>query len=167
MAYLVLRSEHERPTVTELRALLLRWVPEYAVPQFYVWQRSLPRTSGGKIARLALPVPDWTSFAYDGAFAEPRTPTAQALAEIVAALLTPLIPSPESMNALSTFAQFGLDSLSVTDLLLRAQAAFGLDVDVDDGRLLHLTIEAFARLIDEWRTAAQVAPASAGQDGGE
>ncbi len=167
VAYLVLRSEHNRPTVAELRALLLRWVPEYAVPQFYIWQRSLPRTSGGKIARTALPVPDWTSFAHDGAYAEPRTPTEQALAEIVAALLAPLIPSPESMNALSTFAQFGLDSLSVTDLLLRAQAAFGLDVDIDDGRLLHVTIEAFARLIDEWRTAAQVAPASAGQDGGE
>jgi amino acid adenylation domain-containing protein len=164
VAYLVLRSEHNRPSVAELRALLLRWVPEYAVPQFYLWQPSLPRTSNGKIARYALPVPDWTSFAHDGAFAEPRTPTEQALAEIVAVLLSPLIPSPERMNALSTFAQFGLDSLSVTDLILRAQAAFGLDVDVDDGRVLHVTIEGFARLIDEWRRAA---PAGAGQDGGE
>jgi hypothetical protein len=94
-------------------------------------------------------------------------PTERALAEIVAALLTPLIPSPESMNALSTFAQFGLDSLSVTDLLLRAQAAFGLDVDINDGQLLHVTIEAFAQLIDEWRKAGQAVPASADQDGGE
>jgi acyl carrier protein len=167
VAYLVLRSEHKRPTVAEVRALLLRWVPEYAVPQFYLWQGSLPRTSNGKIARYALPVPDWTSFAYDGAYAGPRTPTERKLAEIVAALLSPLIPSPESMNTLSTFAEFGLDSLLVTDLILRAQAAFGLDVDVDDGRLLHVTIEAFARLIDEWRTAVQVAEAPAGEDGGE
>jgi len=167
VAYLVLRSERSRPTVVELRAHLLRWVPAYVVPQFYLWQQSLPLTSSGKIARQALPVPDWTSFAHDGAFAEPRTPTEQALTEIVAALLTPLFPTPERMNVLSTFAQCGLDSLSVTDLLLRAQATFGLEAQVDEGQLLQVTIEAFARLIDERRTVNQSAPGPAGQSGGE
>jgi hypothetical protein len=127
----------------------------------------LPLTSSGKIARQALPVPEWNSFASDGACAESHTPTEQALTEIVAALLTPLIPTPERMNVLSTFAQCGLDSLSVTDLLLRAQATFGRDVQVDEGQLLQVTIEACARLIDERRTVEPSAPPSAGQGDGE
>jgi acyl carrier protein len=166
VAYLVPRSTYHRPTVEELRALLLRWVPAYAVPQFYLWQRSLPRTSGGKIARQSLPEPDWTAFAHDGACAEPRTPTEQALAQIVATVLTPLAPAPERMNALATFAQFGLDSLSVLDLLFRAQDTFGADAEVDEGQLVQLTIEAYARLIDERRTGEQAAPAPDGQQEG-
>ena len=168
VAYLVPRSAYSRPTVEGLRALLLRWVPAYAVPQFYLWQQSLPRTSGGKIARQALPEPDWTAFAHDGACAEARTPTEQALAEIVATLLTPLAPAPERMNVLVTFAQFGLDSLSVLDLLFRAQERFGLDAEIDEGQLLRVTIEAYARLIDERRTGEQATPApDSQQDGGE
>jgi amino acid adenylation domain-containing protein len=167
VAYLVLRSQHNRPTVAELRALLSRWVPAYAIPQFYMWQRSLPRTSSGKIARQALSEPDWTAFAHDGAYAEPRTTTEQALAEIVATLLTPLIPTPERLNVLSTFAQFGLDSLSVTDLLLHAQTACGANLEVDEGQLLHMPLEAFARLIDErQQPGGQPATGSANQSGG-
>jgi acyl carrier protein len=155
VAYLVPRSAYHRPTVAELRAQLLRWVPAYAVPQFYLWQQALPRTSGGKIARGALPEPEWTSFAHDGACAEPRTN-----------LLTPLAPTPERLNALATFAQLGLDSLSVLDLLLRAQDAFGADAERDEGQLLQVTIEAFARLIDERRTGQQATPAAASQQEG-
>jgi amino acid adenylation domain-containing protein len=164
VAYLVHRSTQPHPTVAELRTLLLRWVPAYAVPQLYLWQPSLPMTSGGKIAKGALPEPEWSAFAHDGAYAQPRTPTEQALAQILVEVLAPRAPAPERMNTLATFAQVGLDSLSVLDLLFRAQDRFGAHAGIDEGQLLQLTIETFAHLIDDRRTVAHTT--SARQNGG-
>jgi amino acid adenylation domain-containing protein len=165
VTYLVQRSTHPRPTVAELRAQLLRWVPAYAVPQFYLWQQTLPMTSGGKIDRGAFE-PEWSAFAYDGASAEPRTPTEQALAKVLTEVLAPHAPAPERMNALATFAEVGLDSLSVLDLLYRTQDRFGVDAEVEEGQLLQLSIETFAQLIDERRSKKQAHEAMAILDGG-
>jgi amino acid adenylation domain-containing protein len=162
VAYLVCRPEHDHPSVKDLRIFLQFWLPDYAIPQYYLWQPRLPRTSSGKIARQAFAEPDWDALAYDGAFAVPRTPTELALAHIVAALLAPLVPTPERINTLSTFSQLGLDSLSVTDLLLRAQTTFGSDVDEEEGYLLQISLEHFARLIDLRRTGEEQQAAAPG-----
>ena len=70
------------------------------------------------------------------------------------------------MNTLATFAQVGLDSLSVLDLLFRAQDHFGPDAEVEEGQLLQLTIETYAQLIDERASGTNAISASIGQDGG-
>ena len=173
VAYLVQRSTHPRPTVSELRAHLVRWVPEYAVPNFYLWQPSLPTTSGGKIDRSALPEAQWSAFAHDGASAEPRTPTEQVLAQLLLEVLTPAVPgvpgapAPERINTLATFAESGLDSLSVLDLLFRALDRFGHTAEVEEGELSQLTIEAYAQLIDERCGKQRGTSVSITQNGGE
>ena len=152
----------------------MRWVPDYAVPHFYLWQPSLPTTSGGKVDRSALPEPAWSAFAQDGVSAGPRTPTEQALAQLLVGVLTPAVPgapatgAPERINTLATFSESGLDSLSVLDLLFRALDRFGADAEVEEGELSRLTIQEYAQVIDERRRKAAYSRAlTVRREGGE
>ena len=56
VAYLV--SKEQVPAGSELRLYLGEKLPEYMVPALFVFLKSLPLTSNGKVDRSALPVPD-------------------------------------------------------------------------------------------------------------
>ena len=57
-AYLVAEDGAERPGLAELRAHVAAQLPNYMVPNAFVWLDALPLTPSGKIDRKALPAPD-------------------------------------------------------------------------------------------------------------
>ena len=61
VAYVV--SEAEELNIEQLRAPLLRELPEYMLPAAYVRLESLPLTINGKLNRRALPAPEGSAFA--------------------------------------------------------------------------------------------------------
>ena len=67
---------------SDLRQFLAETLPTYMLPSFFVPLSSFPMTANGKLDRKALPSPDITVEAVDGAPVEPRTPTEQAIAKV-------------------------------------------------------------------------------------
>ena len=67
---------------SDLRQFLAETLPAYMLPSFFVPLSAFPMTANGKLDRKALPSPDRTVEAVDGALVEPRTPTEQAIAKV-------------------------------------------------------------------------------------
>jgi amino acid adenylation domain-containing protein len=86
VAYVVPRQE-QLATVNDLQSHVMKHVPTYMVPSAFVLLEVLPLTPNGKVDRKALPAPNATNIARDGAVTMPDTPTEKRLVEIVAVLL--------------------------------------------------------------------------------
>lgn len=155
VAYLVARQNAPHPSRAEIQEYLKRWLPAYAVPNYYQWVSTLPMNSNGKIARGSLPTPDWRAFLREGEFVVPKTPTECLLAERVAQIVFPAEPARGEMNAAKTFSELGLDSLSATDFLLSVQPYFKRAGEIDEARLLRLTLIELARQCDEQQTLTE------------
>ena len=67
---------------SDLRQFLAETLPTYMLPSFFVPLSAFPMTANGKLDRKALPSPDRTVEAVDGAPVEPHTPTEQAIAKV-------------------------------------------------------------------------------------
>ena len=70
LAYLT-GSGAPRPDAASLRARLAQVLPDYMLPQWYLWLDRLPLTASGKVDRRALPAPDTGSEAVAAANAPP------------------------------------------------------------------------------------------------
>jgi amino acid adenylation domain-containing protein/non-ribosomal peptide synthase protein (TIGR01720 family) len=79
IAYIV---TDERLTVSELRDYLLKSLPDYMVPTYFVTLKNLPLTHTGKINRKALPAPNGIGMESDIEYAAPRSPVERKLVEI-------------------------------------------------------------------------------------
>jgi amino acid adenylation domain-containing protein len=135
-AYLV-PSGVTAPTAAELRAWLLRVLPDYMVPTAYVVLDSLPRTPAGKVDRNALPVPPDTP-PDTPEHTTPRTATERTVAAVWHEVLgRPVIGVHEN------FFELGGHSLMATRVAVRLRAALGVDVPVralfDHGTVAALT----------------------------
>ncbi|QBR70716.1 non-ribosomal peptide synthetase [Beijerinckiaceae bacterium] len=73
--------------LTDLRAKLLKELPDYMVPARILRLDALPRTQNGKINRKALPRPDAAQAAPERVITPPRNPTETQLAEIWSSVL--------------------------------------------------------------------------------
>ncbi|MEV6868890.1 amino acid adenylation domain-containing protein, partial [Streptosporangium subroseum] len=88
VAYLVPADlESGMPSTSELRAFLLRSLPEYLVPAVFVELAAVPLTSNGKLDRAALPAPESVRPELGVEFAAPRTPAEEILAGVWAEVL--------------------------------------------------------------------------------
>lgn len=157
LVYLMGHADVPRPDDRELQAYLSSWLPEYAVPQYFQWLVRLPLNSNGKVIRALLPTPDWQALLSQGV--EPGTQTELKLAETLSKMV--LFPLAETfgggkysleqpstkIDTSKTFAQLGLDSLSAIDFLLH----LGIN-SIDEGRLLRLTLQQLAQMIDQEET---------------
>jgi len=85
VAYVVV--EGEESILTELPGFLRTKLPAYMVPTVFVPMKSLPVTPNGKIDRRALPAPAPTRPELAAAFAPPRNPLEQLLAQTYATVL--------------------------------------------------------------------------------
>jgi amino acid adenylation domain-containing protein len=62
-------------------------LPVYMIPSVFVWMKEFPRTSSGKIDKLALPAPDQLHFANQSTYTAPQTDTEKQIVRIWEELL--------------------------------------------------------------------------------
>ncbi|WKB55582.1 amino acid adenylation domain-containing protein [Eleftheria terrae] len=124
VAYLVARSEAEKPQAQVLREALSKALPEYMVPAAYVVLEALPLTPNGKVDRRALPVPDGTAFA-QRAYEAPQGEVEVALAQIWSELL-----QVERVGRQDNFFELGGHSLLAVQMISRLRQRLGLEVAV-------------------------------------
>jgi amino acid adenylation domain-containing protein len=121
VAYVV-AAEPSSPAAGELRGHLQAKLPEYMVPAAFVWLDAIPLLPNGKTDRASLPAPPVSA---DGAFAAPRTPVEEVIANIWADVLR-----RDRVGVGDEFLALGGHSLHATQVMARVVAALGIDLPV-------------------------------------
>ena len=124
VAYLVPRKGETHLTATELRTNLVRILPEYMVPNYFVPIDTLPLSANGKLDRRALPEP----------LAQTDTLNYRPARNHAEALLCKLfgeITGAEQVGIEDGFFTLGGDSISAIRLVSRVKAA-GFVISVRD-----------------------------------
>ncbi|HEV2754809.1 MAG TPA: amino acid adenylation domain-containing protein, partial [Actinomycetota bacterium] len=109
-------------TATELRAHVSKTLPDYMVPAHFVVLDELPLTPAGKLDRAALPAPEGRP-ELEAAYAAPRTPAEEVLAEIWCEVLR-----LERVGIHDNFFELGGDSILSIQIVGRARDAFAVDL---------------------------------------
>ncbi|HEU0052101.1 MAG TPA: condensation domain-containing protein, partial [Longimicrobium sp.] len=120
VAYVV-AGDSATVTPAELRAHLKGRLPEYMVPSAVVRLESLPLTPSGKVARRALPAPEYA--AAEARHVAPRTPTEEVLAAVWAEVLR-----LERVGVEDSFFEVGGHSLLATRVVSGVRQAFGVEL---------------------------------------
>lgn len=101
------------PSVSELRAVLKKKLPDYMVPSAITVLAELPTTPNGKVDRKALPAPH--SLDYDQQISPPRTAVEHLLADIWAEVL-----HQDAVSIDANFFELGGDSILSMQVVSRA-----------------------------------------------
>ena len=126
----------------QMRAELLKRLPYYMIPSYYIKVDSVPLKANGKMDRMALPRPDVSLFRSD--YAAPRNETEQALCDAMQRVL-----GLDRIGIHDDFYEMGGDSLASIELISDCGLQ-GLNAGiVFRGR----TPEKIAQLYDEYRAA--------------
>jgi SAM-dependent methyltransferase/acyl carrier protein len=112
-----------RTLVPKLRAALGEKVPDYMVPQAFVFLDALPLTPNGKIDRKALPAPDSGQRDLTSAYVAPRTAVEAVVAGVWAEVL-----EVDRVGVLDDFFDLGGHSLLSTRIVARIRDAFQVDI---------------------------------------
>ncbi|MCP4657727.1 MAG: AMP-binding protein, partial [bacterium] len=113
----------EAPIAGELGAFLRRRLPDYMVPQAFVFLEALPLTPNGKVDRRALPAPSGERPELEEAFVGPRNPIEEQLAEIWCQVL-----GLERVGVHDNFFQVGGHSLLATQVASRVRQDLGVEL---------------------------------------
>jgi amino acid adenylation domain-containing protein/FkbM family methyltransferase len=105
----------------ELRAFLKAKLPDYMIPQDFIFLDALPRTLHGKVDRRALPAP--AEFIGGEGYVEPRDEIERTLAKIWSQVLR-----VERVGVEDNFFDLGGHSLLATQIISRVRDAFGLEL---------------------------------------
>jgi len=109
--------------VGELRAHLRRTLPDYMMPQAFVFLDALPLTSNGKLDRRSLPPPEGRPQGL--LYMAPRTPVEAALAQIWANVL-----GLEQVGVEDNFFELGGHSLLATRLIAQVRDVLGVEMPI-------------------------------------
>ena len=132
-------------TVAQLKEHILKELPEYMVPSYFIRLEKMPLTSNGKIDRKKLPEPD-TSFINTGAeFIPPRNEVEKSVAKIWCDVL-----GLNKVGIEDNFFNLGGDSIKAMDFVARAFEA-GINLSVSD-IFRHPTIK---EMMENWKEASQ------------
>jgi amino acid adenylation domain-containing protein len=134
------------PAVGELRAHLLKTLPDYMVPVAFVTLSALPLTPNGKIDRRALPAPAGERFTRPTE--APATVTEQKLAKLWSELL-----GVEKIGRQDNYFELGGHSLLAVRMIFRLRDEFGVELPVR-AVAEHPTIAALSLVVE---TAGQTA----------
>jgi len=126
VAYIV-TSATRQVTSQQLRDFLKEELPEYMIPNVFVFVDSLPLTPSGKIDRRALPAPDGRRPELAEAFAAPRTPVEELLAKIWMEVL-----KLERVGIHDNFFELGGHSLLATQAVSRLREALSINIPLRD-----------------------------------
>ncbi|MEP6500326.1 amino acid adenylation domain-containing protein [Microcoleus vaginatus] len=109
----------------ELRHFLQEKLPEYMIPNAFVFLEALPLTPSGKVNRRILPAPEGNREELQTAFIAPRTPVEEKLAEIWKKIL-----GIDRVGIYDRFFDLGGHSLKVTQLMFKVRDAFQVEVSL-------------------------------------
>ena len=79
-AYLIPAEKSDPPITADLRAHLLKTLPDYMVPSAFLFLDRFPLTTNGKLDQTALPTPDSTAIITPEDFTPPQTQTQRHIA---------------------------------------------------------------------------------------
>jgi len=122
VAYLVPRRR-PAPTVSALRRALAAALPDYMLPTAFVVLDALPKTSGGKVDRRALPAPSGARPDLDQPLVPPRSPVEATLCAIWAEVL-----GVDEVGIHDSFLDVGGHSLAASQVLARVSDTFHVDL---------------------------------------
>jgi non-ribosomal peptide synthetase component F len=121
VAYIVPHPQ-QTPSAKELCSFLKTKLPEYMIPNAFVFLEVLPLTPNGKVDRRALPTPDIQSELIDK-YVAPRTATEEILAQIWAQVL-----KVDLVGINDNFFILGGHSLLATQLVSRIRSSFKVEL---------------------------------------
>lgn len=113
-------------TVSELRAHLLKSLPEYMVPLYFISLDNMPLSSNGKADRKALPEPDGRINSGEE-YEAPRNEAQQKLAEIWKEIL-----ELDDVSINGRFFNLGGDSIKAIRLISKINKTFGSNLQIRD-----------------------------------
>jgi amino acid adenylation domain-containing protein len=119
VAYLV-AGPKENPAAGELRAFLKQRLPDYMIPQRFVFLERLPLLASGKVDRLSLPAPEASSAPEGRELVKPRDAREARLLKIWQGVL-----GTRSIGVGDNFFELGGHSLLAAKLLARIEQEFG------------------------------------------
>ncbi|MEU8652144.1 amino acid adenylation domain-containing protein, partial [Streptomyces sp. NPDC048737] len=135
-----------------LRRFLKQQLPEYMVPNAFVFLEQLPLSANGKIDRQALPEPSGLRAEFDEHYVAPRTDAEHALARIWAEVL-----GVDRVGVHDHFFDLGGHSLLAMRVVSRIARDLGSDVSVG-GLFSHPSVAALAGHLEAANDAAAVEP---------
>ncbi|MGB3464330.1 MAG: condensation domain-containing protein, partial [Cyclobacteriaceae bacterium] len=109
-----------------LRSYLLAYLPEYMVPQYYVWQESFRLTANGKIDRSALPLPELNT---EEIYQAPASETEEQMVVLWSEVLK--LPA-DQISVTQGFFALGGHSLRATILINRVNKELNVNADLQD-----------------------------------
>ncbi|KGK85078.1 thioester reductase [Desulfosporosinus sp. HMP52] len=98
--------------VSELRQHMLGYLPEYMIPNRFIWLPALPLTPNGKVDRKSLPNPNWSEDDKASEYVAPRDHIEQCMADIWSKTL-----NVTKIGIDDNFFELGGDSLAILEIL--------------------------------------------------
>jgi amino acid adenylation domain-containing protein len=117
----------EAPSVTDLQAHLAETLPQYMIPETFVFLPELPLTANGKIDRRALPEPEVANLTGGAAYTAPEGEVEPVLTEIWQDVL-----GVSGIGVRHDFFALGGHSLSAIQVLTRIRQRFEIDLPLPD-----------------------------------
>ncbi len=119
--YLIPAERSAPPTTADLRAHLLKALPDYMVPSAFLFIDRFPLTTNGKLDQTALPIPDSTAIAVQQDFTPPQTETERHIAGLWENIL-----GRNHVGIRSDFFASGGTSLNALRLMQRIRQDFSV-----------------------------------------
>jgi amino acid adenylation domain-containing protein len=122
VAYLI-ASPAQHPAPQQLRDFLKEKLPEYMIPNVFMFLKSLPRTPSGKVDRRALPVPEGGRPELARDYVAPRNETQKLLTTIWLEVL-----KLEKVGIYDNFFDLGGHSLLATRVVSKIREVFRIEL---------------------------------------
>ncbi|AFQ46210.1 non-ribosomal peptide synthetase [Desulfosporosinus meridiei] len=98
--------------VSELRQHMMGYLPEFMIPNRFIWLPALPLTPNGKVDRKSLPNPTWSEDVKANEYIAPRDGIEQRMADIWSKTLNVI-----KVGIDDDFFELGGDSLAILEIL--------------------------------------------------
>ncbi|MCP5051323.1 MAG: amino acid adenylation domain-containing protein, partial [bacterium] len=122
----VVSEDKMKLTPNVLREFLIKELPDYMTPSYFVMLEKMPLNPNGKIDRKALPEPGLAD-SLGGEYVPPANPTEEQMVELWSEVLD---IAPDRVSVSDNFFQLGGHSLKAAGLIARIHKTFSIDVPI-------------------------------------
>lgn len=136
---------------SSLKTFISKNLPEYMLPSFFVWMKSIPLTSNGKIDKKALPNPEIKE---SESHVQAETESEKKLLEIWSEVLK---IDKNKISATGNFMELGGHSIKIILMLNKVVKELNAKVSMNDA-FDNLSIRSLASHIDSIKTVHQFRP---------